>query len=319
VRELAERIVETGEEAITLLRFVTFEGEGSPRLGLVAGDQVVDLNRADHSIPSDMLAFLAAGPNALNAAVHVHGLWKAGALASDAIRPRSGLRLLAPVRNPSKIVAVGVNYLDHCREAGIEPPEEPLLFAKFPSSIVGPGDLIEWEPALTAAVDYEAELAVVIGRESRNVSLADAYDVVFGYTCANDITARDLQRRDGQWVRGKSLDTFCPLGPEIVSKDEVLTPGDLGIFCRVNGDGLQSSNTKEMIFDIPALIAFITRAFTLLPGDLILTGTPHGTGAFRHPPILLRDGDVVDVEIERVGTLSNQCREIGPEHSGTKG
>ena len=301
------------------MRFVTFEIDGSPRLGLVIGDRVVDLNRADHSIPSDMLAFLAAGPSALNTAAHVRELWQAGALASDAIRPRAGLRLLAPILNPSKIVAVGVNYLDHCREAGIEPPKEPLLFAKFPSSIVGPGDKIEWDPALTAAVDYEAELAVIIGREARNVSLAAAYDVVFGYTCANDITARDLQRRDGQWVRGKSLDTFCPLGPEIVSREEVLTPGDLSIVCRLNANVLQSSNTREMIFDIPALIAFVTRAFTLLPGDLILTGTPHGTGAFRHPPILLRDGDVVEVEIERVGTLTNQCYEVGLEKSGPKG
>jgi 2-keto-4-pentenoate hydratase/2-oxohepta-3-ene-1,7-dioic acid hydratase in catechol pathway len=297
------------------MRFVTFEGDGSPRLGLVAGEQVVDLNRADHGIPSDMLAFLAAGPSALNAAVHVHERWQAGTLDSSAIRARAGLRLLAPVRNPSKIVAVGVNYLDHCREAGIEPPKEPLLFAKFPSSIAGPGDKIEWDPALTEAVDYEAELAVVIGREARNVSPAAAYEAIFGYTCANDITARDLQSRDGQWVRGKSLDTFCPLGPEIVSREEVLTPGDLGIACRVNGDVLQSSNTKEMIFDIPTLIAFITRAFTLLPGDLVLTGTPHGTGAFRHPPILLRDGDLVEVEIERVGRLSNRCRELGPEQN----
>jgi 2-keto-4-pentenoate hydratase/2-oxohepta-3-ene-1,7-dioic acid hydratase in catechol pathway len=159
-------------------------------------------------------------------------------------------------------------------------------------------------------VDYEAELAVVIGRRARHVPPAAAFDVIFGYTCANDVTARDLQARDGQWVRGKSLDTFCPLGPEIVTKDALPHPGRLGIVCRVNGKVLQASNTAEMIVDVPALIGFITRAFTLLPGDVILTGTPQGTGAFRHPPVLLHDGDIVEVEIEQVGLLRNPCREL---------
>ena len=291
------------------MRFVTFSVDGSARLGLVAGEQVIDLNQAEPAIPGEMRAFLDAGVGALAAAARVLERWAAGELAEHSIRPRAGLHLLAPVRNPSKIVAVGINYLDHCREAGVEPPSEPLLFAKLPSSVAGPGQDIEWDPALTAAVDYEAELAVVIGSQARNVTAAEAFDAIFGYTCANDVTARDLQRRDGQWVRGKSLDTFCPLGPEIVTKDEIPAPGDLSIACRVNGRVLQSSNTGEMIFDIPSLIAFITRAFTLFPGDLILTGTPHGTGVFRNPPVLLHDGDVVEVEIEGVGTLSNRCRE----------
>lgn len=295
------------------MRFVTFSADGSVRLGLVAGDYVLDLNQADPGIPGEMLGFLDAGPGALRAAGRVHERWAAGELPADVSHLRAGIQLLAPVLDPSKIVAVGVNYLDHCREAGIEPPAEPLLFAKFPNTIVGPGQIIEWDPALTAAVDYEAELAVVIGSRARHMPEAEAFDVVFGYTCANDVTARDLQSRDGQWVRGKSLDTFCPLGPEIVTKDEIPTPGNLGISCRVNGRELQSSDTREMIFDIPALIAFMTRAFTLLPGDLILTGTPHGTGAFRKPPILLRDGDVVEVEIEGVGTLRNRCRELRSE------
>ena len=291
------------------MRFVTFSVDDSARLGLVAGDQIVDLNHADPAIPGEMRAFLEAGPGTLEAAARVYERWSAGEVAEDSVRPRAGLHLLAPVRSPSKIVAVGINYLDHCREAGVEPPSEPLLFAKFPSSVAGPGQDIEWDPALTAAVDYEAELAIIIGSQARNVTAAEASDVIFGYTCVNDVTARDLQRRDRQWVRGKSLDTFCPLGPEIVTKDEIAAPGDLSIACRVNGRVLQSSNTGEMIFDIPALIAFITRAFTLFPGDLILTGTPHGTGAYRNPPLLLRDGDVVEVEIESLGTLYNRCRE----------
>jgi 2-keto-4-pentenoate hydratase/2-oxohepta-3-ene-1,7-dioic acid hydratase in catechol pathway len=293
------------------MRFVTFSRDGNARLGLVAGDHVVDLNLADPDLPSDMVTFLAAGSEALEAVSRVHQRWAEaeGRLDPNALLPRAESDLLAPIQNPSKIIAAGVNYLDHCREAGIEPPKEPVLFAKFPSSIAGPGEVIEWDPALTAEVDYEAELAVVIGCRARNVPPAAALDIVFGYTCANDVTARDLQARDGQWVRGKSLDTFCPLGPEIVTKDEVPHPGRLGIACRVNGEPVQASNTAEMIFDIPALIAFITRSFTLMPGDLILTGTPHGTGAFRQPPILLHDGDIVEVEVEGIGLLRSPCRE----------
>ncbi len=291
------------------MRFVTFARGEQARLGVAAGDHVVDLNLADHNLPSDMLAFLAAGPGALEAVSRVHRCWLEGRLDPNTLFPRAGLSLLAPIRNPSKIIAAGVNYLDHCREAGIKPPEEPVLFAKFPSSVAGPEEAISWDPALTGKVDYEAELAVVVGRRARHVPPAAALDIIFGYTCANDVTARDLQARDGQWVRGKSLDTFCPLGPEIVTKDEVPNPERLGIVCRVNGEPMQSSSTAEMIFDIPALIGFITRAFTLLPGDLILTGTPHGVGAFRQPPVLLRDGDIVEVEVEGVGLLRNPCRE----------
>ncbi len=294
------------------MRFVTFARGEHTRLGIAAGDHVVDLNLADPTLPPDMLAFLAAGPEAPEAASRVYRRWLEGRLDPNTLFPRAGLRLLAPIRNPSKIIAAGVNYLDHCREAGIEPPREPVLFAKFPSSIVGPGQAIEWDPALTEKVDYEAELAVVVGCRARHVPPAAAFDIICGYTCANDVTARDLQARDGQWVRGKSLDTFCPIGPEIVTKDEVPQPQHLGMVCRVNGEPMQYSNTAEMIFGIPALIGFVTQAFTLLPGDLILTGTPHGVGAFRRPPVFLRDGDIVEVEIERVGLLSNPCR----EHSG---
>lgn len=291
------------------MRFVTFAQDEQSRLGLVAGDHVVDLNLVDPGLATDMVTLLAAGPEAQEAVSSIYQRWAEGRLDPSALLPRAGLSLLAPIQRPSKIIAAGVNYLDHCREAGIEPPKEPVLFAKFPSSIAGPGKAIEWDPALTGMVDYEAELAVVVGCRARNVAPTEALDIVFGYACANDVTARDLQARDGQWVRGKSLDTFCPLGPEIVTKDALPHPGRLDIACRVNGETMQASNTAEMIFDVPALIAFITRSFTLLPGDLILTGTPHGTGAFRQPPVLLHDGDVVEVEIEGVGLLRNPCRE----------
>ncbi|MCX7671451.1 MAG: fumarylacetoacetate hydrolase family protein, partial [Anaerolineae bacterium] len=198
--------------------------------------------------------------------------------------------------------------MDHVLEGGRKPPERPVLFAKLPTSVIGPGDEIRWEPALSDKVDFEAELAVVIGRTARRVKAAEAYDYVFGYTCANDVTARDLQDTDGQWVRSKSLDTFCPVGPWIVTRDEIPEPHGLPIRCQVNGEVVQQSTTDMLIFRIPFLIEFLSRAFTLLPGDLILTGTPPGVGHYRKPPRYLRDGDVVTVTVERIGALTNICR-----------
>ena len=295
------------------MRFVTFSRRNHARLGLLADDHVIDLNLADPALPPTMLGFLHMGAPGLERAADLLQRRKAGTLAPDTVYPQAGLSLLAPIPNPSKVVAVGANYWDHCREGNVEPPTKPILFAKFPTSVIGSGESIEWDPSLTARVDYEAELAVVISQRARRVPRARAYDVVFGYSCANDVSARDLQLGDGQWVRGKSLDTFCPLGPELVTKEEVSDPGNLAISCRVNGTALQDSSTSEMIFHIPTLIEFITAAFTLLPGDVILTGTPHGTGAFREPNILLKDGDRVEVEIEGLGMLRNPCREVSAQ------
>jgi 2-keto-4-pentenoate hydratase/2-oxohepta-3-ene-1,7-dioic acid hydratase in catechol pathway len=222
--------------------------------------------------------------------------------------PLDSVRLRAPLR-PGKIVAVGLNYMDHCREQKIQPPKNPILFAKFPLSVVGPGEPIRWPEGLSVQVDYEAELALVIGRTAKAVSEADALEYVFGYTSANDVSARDLQFGDGQWLRGKALDTFCPLGPVVVSRDEVPDPQVLTIRCRVNGETLQDSNTKEMIFPVRHLIAFISKAITLEPGDVILTGTPHGVGVFREPKIFLKPGDRVEIDIADFGVLENP---VGP-------
>ncbi|MBE3112267.1 MAG: fumarylacetoacetate hydrolase family protein, partial [Acidobacteria bacterium] len=219
-----------------------------------------------------------------------------------------GLNLMAPVPNPSKIVAIGLNYRDHAREQGAPIPERPIIFAKFPTSVIGPGDAIVWDPALTDKVDYEAELAVVIGATARNVNEADAIDFVAGYTCGNDVSARDLQFGDHQWVRGKSLDTFCPLGPVLVTADEISDPQDLSVRAFLNDETMQDSRTSEMIFGVRELIAFASRAFTLLPGDVILTGTPHGVGVFRKPPVFMKDGDRIAIEIEDIGRLENACR-----------
>lgn len=215
------------------------------------------------------------------------------------------VRVLAPIAQPSKIIAVGQNYMDHCREQNVEPPERPILFTKFTTSIIGNGDTIEYAQALTQKADYEVELAVVIGREARNVSEEDALDYVFGYTVANDVSARDLQFGDKQWVRGKSLDTFCPMGPCILTADEVPDPQDLKLSTTLNGTVLQDSTTAEMIFGVRHLISFCSKAFTLLPGDVILTGTPDGVGVFRDPPIFLTDGDTVTCEVEGIGQLTN--------------
>lgn len=221
-------------------------------------------------------------------------------------------RLAAPLR-PGKVVAIGLNYLDHVRETGMEPPAAPLVFAKFPSSVVGPGEPIAFDRAITERVDWEGELAAVVGRRMRDVAEADALDHVFGYTVANDVSARDVQFADGQWVRGKSLDSFCPLGPAIVTADELGDPQDLELRTRVNGEVVQSSSTAEMIFGVAELLAFCSRSFTLEPGDVLLTGTPWGCGEFVDPPRSLSGGDVVEVEIEGVGRLRNPVVELASD------
>lgn len=292
------------------MRLLTFFDDSRPRLGaLVGGDQVVDVTAVQQALTgqrpawSTMRDLIEAGPAMWTRLGE--GLARPDAAAFG--RPLASVKLEAPVQ-PSKICAIGLNYLDHVLEGGRKPPERPVLFAKMPTSVIGPEDAICWEPALSDKIDFEAELAVVIGRRTRRVKAADAYDYVFGYTCANDVTARDLQETDGQWVRAKSFDTFCPLGPWIVTPDEISEPHGLPIRCEVNGETVQNSRTDQLIFRIPALIEFLSRAFTLLPGDIILTGTPPGVGHYRKPPRYLRDGDVVTVTIEGIGALTNICR-----------
>jgi 2,4-diketo-3-deoxy-L-fuconate hydrolase len=209
-----------------------------------------------------------------------------------------------PIDRPGKIVCVGLNYRDHAEEQGAELPKEPLLFAKFTTALIGPGEPIVIPPLVTKC-DYEAELGVVIGTRVRNVSKENAFEAVHGYLCANDVSARDLQFSDGQWTRGKSPDTFCPVGPRLVPRDEVADPHALKIRALVNGEVLQDSTTANLIFGVDDVIAYASQTSTLEPGDLILTGTPAGVGVFRTPPRLLQPGDEVTIEIERLGSLSN--------------
>ncbi len=282
------------------MKLATFTADGESRLGVISGGRIIDLTAP--GAPATMLELIQAGPPVW---AQVEARSRTGDAASF---PLGSVRLLAPLTNPPKIVAIGLNYMDHCREQNVPVPDRPLVFAKFSSSIIGPGDDIVWDPALTQQVDYEAELGVVIGRRARRVSVERALDHVFGYTIVNDISARDVQFPDKQWVRGKSLDTFCPLGPFIVTADEIPDPQALAIKCRVNGRYLQDSSTSEMIFGVRELIARLSYSFTFEPGDLISTGTPNGVGAFRRPPVFLQDGDAVIVEIEGIGQLENRAR-----------
>ena len=266
--------------------------------GVQSGDGVY----SGVSVAPTLDDFIRMGPPALD---ELAAIAKPGAVPSY---PMSEICVEASIQRPSKIIAIGQNYMDHCRECNVPPPTSPVVFTKFPSSINSPTGDIQWHSDLTEQVDWEAELGVVIGQAARHVPEEDALNYVFGYTVINDVSARDLQSGDGQWVRGKSLDTFCPIGPVIVTADEIPDPQNLGIRCWVNEEVMQESNTLEMIFNVRYLIAFLSQAFTLNPGDVISTGTPHGVGVGRDPQIFLHDGDVVKTEVDHIGLLRNVCR-----------
>jgi 2-keto-4-pentenoate hydratase/2-oxohepta-3-ene-1,7-dioic acid hydratase in catechol pathway len=209
-----------------------------------------------------------------------------------------------PIERPGKIVCVGLNYRDHAEEQGVPLPEAPLLFAKWQNTLIGPGEPIVIPPIVTKC-DYEAELGVVIGARARDVSAENALEAVAGYICLNDVSARDLQFADSQWTRGKSPDTFCPVGPRLVPRDEVADPQQLAIRAILNGEVMQESSTSNMVFGVADVIAYITQAITLEPGDLIATGTPAGVGVFRKPPVFMQPGDEITIEIEGLGSLTN--------------
>jgi 2-keto-4-pentenoate hydratase/2-oxohepta-3-ene-1,7-dioic acid hydratase in catechol pathway len=211
------------------------------------------------------------------------------------------------IERPGKIICVGLNYRDHAEETGAELPKAPLLFAKWGNTLIGHGDPIVLPPE-SKEVDYEAELGVVIGTGGRHIAEARALDHVGGYICVNDVSARDLQFADGQWTRGKSPDTFCPVGPRLVPREEIADPQALAIRCILNGETMQDSSTANMIFSVAEIISYVSRTITLEPGDLIATGTPAGVGVFRDPKVLLKDGDEVTVEVEGLGALTNPVK-----------
>ncbi len=224
--------------------------------------------------------------------------------------PLPEARLHAPIVRPGKIICIGLNYEDHANETGAELPEKPIVFAKYPNTIIGPDEVIRI-PSITEQADYEAELGVVIGRPAKNVSETEALDCVYGYTNCNDVSSRDLQFSEGgQWTRSKSLDTFAPIGPYLVTRDEVPDPQDLSIRCILNGETMQDSTTSNMIFPVAELISFLSSGMTLMPGDLIATGTPAGVGFVRDPKVFLKAGDKVTIEIEGLGSLTNSVETV---------
>lgn len=291
------------------MRLVSFIDEAGDRLGVEAAPGRIWSSRSlGAGLPGSMADLLAGGEAALSA------LRSAARSAATSGRPGDvdSARRIAPVPRPGKIIAVGLNYHDHVAEQGgkAKVPESPVLFAKFPTSIIGDGATVEWDPRLTDAVDMEAELGVVIGRTARRVSEDAALHHVLGYTCLNDVSARDLQYADKQFVRAKSLDTFCPMGPALVTADELGDPGRLAIRSFRNDEPMQDSNTSNLIFSVPYLVSFCSQAFTLQPGDVIATGTPAGVGFFREPQVMMHEGDVMAVEIEGIGRLTNPCHEV---------
>jgi acylpyruvate hydrolase len=221
-----------------------------------------------------------------------------------AVHPAEEVRVLAPVPRPGKLICIGLNYRDHAAESNMPIPEQPVVFSKFSTAVIGPEDAVLL-PATSSQVDYEAELAVVIGRRAKSVSLESAFDYVLGYTNINDVSAREFQFADGQWQRGKSCDTFAPMGPCIVTRDEIEDPHRLSIKLRLNGVTMQDSVTDQLIFGVPELITFLSKTITLEPGDVIATGTPPGVGFARKPPVFLKAGDVMEVEVQGLGVLRN--------------
>ena len=291
------------------MRLATFQADdGTPRLGAVMGEWIVDLARASGGIlPSEMLAFIEGGAEMLSRARGILAEGVSGV-------PLDSVTLLAPIPRPRRnAICLGLNYRAHAAEAtqfgAAKEPEHPIFFSKPPQTVIGHEAAIEIDPKVTQEVDWEVELTVVLGTGGRDIPKEKVSDHIFGYTVANDVSARDLQfRHGGQWFKGKGLDTFCPIGPWIVTADEIPDPANLEIRCRVNGIQKQHSNTGKLIFDIPTTIASLSAGMTLEAGDLILTGTPEGVGFARKPPEYLQDGDVVECEVDAIGVLRNPVR-----------
>ncbi|HWB12226.1 MAG TPA: fumarylacetoacetate hydrolase family protein [Pirellulales bacterium] len=279
------------------MRLVSYLSSEGPKTAAARGQRYVDLTRA--GLPASMRALLALGQDGLHRAARVIA-------EGPDVDPATIKKLLAPVPDPRKVICVGLNYADHARESGATPPDEPVLFNKFPTAVIGNGEPIVL-PRLSREVDFEAELVVVIGRGGRHIPRQRALEHVAGYCPGHDVSARDWQlRKPGkQWLLGKTFDTFAPCGPALVTHDEVPDPGKLPIRFRLNGEIMQDSNTEQFIFPVDELIAYVSQICTLEPGDLLFTGTPPGVGFARKPPVFLKPGDVAEVEIEGLGVLKN--------------
>lgn len=287
------------------MKLLTFAVNGKARPGVLDGDAVVDLAAAGLPVNAqgDLMEIVRGGNVALERV-------RQAVKAPSAVRYKlTEVKVMAPLLAPSKIIAVGLNYIDHCKEANLPVPPEPVLFSKWPTSVIGPYDDISWPAAVSKEVDYEVELGVVVGKQGRDIAESDAMSYVFGYTVVNDVSARDQQFANAkQWDRSKSFDTFCPWGPYIVTPDEITDPHDLTVRTILNGKEMQNSNTKNLIFNIPKILAYASQGTTLLPGDLIPTGTPFGVGFSRKPPVFLKDGDECVCEVSKIGAIRNRIR-----------
>ena len=310
------------------MRLVTYQHEGQSRTGAQLDEQVVDLNRAYHAalrhmgnedelavadvrVPTDMIGLLRGGDTSLRAAQQAVAFVRSQLEGNDKTLSLQGITyaidhvsLLPPVMRPGKVVCLGLNYRDHAAEAGMAVPEYPVLFHKVAGSLIGHNQPIV-VPRISSKIDYEGELAIIIGRRGKYIAEEDALSYVAGYTVGNDVSARDLQFRTSQWTTGKMLDTFCPLGPALVTRDEVADPNQLAIKTTLNGQVMQDGNTADMIFRVPFIVSYISEIATLEPGDVILTGTPPGIGNTRTPQVFMKPGDTITVEIEHVGKLTN--------------
>ena len=297
------------------MKLVRYRVQEEARLGAVRDNRIIDLagaarrfaaatgREAPPELSGDMAGVLSALPGIVE--IMMESVDWVEQNAPEMFIDLETAEIDIPLANPGKIICIGLNYADHCRETNTPIPHSPLLFSKFNSAMLPHGGQITWSPEMTQKVDYEAELAVIIRQEASQVREEEAMDYVGGYTVVNDVSARDVQFNDGQWIRGKSFDTFCPIGPFVVTADELPDPHALTIQCRVNGVTMQDSNTAEMIFKIPYLISYISRSSTLLPGDIISTGTPHGVGIGHDPQVFLQPGDTVEVEVGGIGILRN--------------
>ena len=285
------------------MKLVTFLANGQARLGALLSasneQQIVDLNRADARLPDNIIAFLEAGQTA-----HALAQQVLAAPPAAAVLARSSVTLKAPIPRPGKIICLGLNYRDHAIESNLPIPTYPVVFAKFANVVIGPGEAIVL-PKISQEVDYEAEFGVVIGKRGRAIAEADALSYVAGYLPFHDVSARDYQMRTSQWVIGKTFDTFGPMGPALTTADEIPDPHNLNIQLSIGGQVLQSSNTRHLIFNVNQIIAHLSAVMTLEPGDLIATGTPSGVGTARTPKRYLKPGEVVRIEIERLGVLEN--------------
>lgn len=297
------------------MKLVTYRYLGEIRLGALVGERLADLEaiyflmkgkNLSGGFPVDMVNFLEMGEEVERLSLWMEEKSREGLVSEIRTIALKDVELLAPVPKPGKIICIGLNYLDHIKEAGRPIPKEPVFFGKFANTVIGPEGVVLL-PDVSNEIDYEAELAVVIGKKAFQVDKQYALKYVAGYMNFNDISARDLQHQ-GQWIKGKFLDTFAPMGPWLVTQDEIKNPGDLNIQMRLNGTVMQSSNTSNMVFSVEDLVSYLSTLVTLEPGDVIATGTPHGVGFVRKPPVFIQPGDILEVEIQGLGTLRNQAK-----------